>query len=105
MVEDIFISETKQTEYDEVGDFRTVRDVDAIAQAVTIAIIETVDLAAPSFDPEPIEEQRGRIQSVVQNHPWTREPVTVSVASKDTENNSITYRVTTRRLSLPVETI
>jgi len=105
MVEDIFISESKQTAYDAVGDWKTVRGRDAIAQAVTIAILETVDLSAPTFDAEEIESQRGSIERVVDTHPWTQSPVRVDVTERDTEKKRIEYRVVTPRVSLPVETI
>jgi len=104
MPTDFEIDENGQTEYDEVGDWGQVSGLDAVAQAVTIAIWEQADLSAPSFQSVAIEEQRGTIESVVRRHPWTQEPISVTIFEKDTDEQRITYRVTTTRTDTTIST-
>lgn len=101
---DIAIDKNRRTSYSVVGDYETVSGLNAVHQALFIAIYETVDMGTPSFVEDAIEEQRSDIESTVQSHPFSRDPVSVSVEEQDPENNQITYSVKTARIEFSTET-
>jgi hypothetical protein len=105
MAEDVFINKSLDTEWDEVGDIRTVYDEDGdarqIRQSISISVIEEVGLDAPSLIDEAIEEYRGDIEAAIANNPMSEPPYDVIVTDVDYDGESITFEATTSRVSVP----
>jgi len=99
-------------EWSETGDITLVDGADQIEQAIIIQLIETLPLRAPPPVAGEIERQRADIASVVRDADVTEPPVTVTVvdspldeqSSDDNSSISVTYRVQTNRVSLPITT-
>lgn len=104
MPEDFAIDSQRETSYTEVGDIESVEGVQAVKQAVFIAIYETVDMTPPAFEPDTIEEQRSAIETTVREHPYTVEPIAVTVISENTASEEITYQVQTNRIQFQTQT-
>lgn len=104
MSEDIKYNSQRVTEWDEVGDLKTVTSVDYIHQSIVTSILEGVDLSAPALTSTEIEEQRGAIQQAVQRNENTEPPISVDVDEINHRDQQITYQVRTRRVSVPITT-
>jgi len=86
------------------GDIQAVSDAEEIRQEIVIAIVENADLTTPPLTESALEIQRSSIEQAVRNSDRTLEPITVSVSTIDRENETVTYDVVTRRVSVPLST-
>jgi len=96
---DIYVDEHFDSEYDEVGDIRTVDGTEYVAQTTLIAIIEGVDETLSTLRPTDVESYRGAIESVVKDHHATSPPYSVTVQDVDHTNRTVTFSVETATAS------
>jgi len=102
MARDIRFTERFETEWNGRGDIDDVRGVEQIHQSIVISVVENVGLAAPTFSPTTIEEHRGDIEAAVERNEFTQSPINVEVETQDPEAQSITYTISTARVSVPI---
>ena len=102
---DIRLTESLGTEFDEIGDLRSISGNEMIGQAVMVSIIDNVDLAAPTLTDTRIEEQRASIEAAVRNNVFTDAPIRVVVDDIDYEAEQIDYIVDTAHVTLPISTL
>jgi hypothetical protein len=102
MPEDIYFDENFITEYDEVGDIRTVRDRAFVKQAVATSVIEYTPDTPVGFTPTAIEDRRSAIEEATRDNRFTEPPIAVTVEKKDQSTREVTFRVETNRVSFPI---
>ena len=102
MPEDIYFDANFVTEYDEVGDIRTVRDREFVKQAAATSVIEYTPDTPVGFTPTDIEDRRSAIEEATRNNQFTEPPIAVTVEKKDQSTRAVTFRVQTNRVSFPI---
>jgi hypothetical protein len=102
MPEDIYFDENFLTETDEVGDIRTVRDESFYEQTVTVSVVEDTPNTPVGFTPTALEDRRSAIESAVRDNQFTEPPITVTIAETNETTQTVTFEVTTSRVSLPI---
>jgi hypothetical protein len=106
MAEDIFINENRDTEWDEIGDIRTVtddpNDARQIRQSLAISVMEAVGLGAPTFSDNGIESYRGEIEDAIRSNPASEPPISVIVTNVNYDEQSITFEARTNRVTLEI---
>lgn len=106
MAEDIFISENLRTEWDEIGDLRTVEDEpnDAvqIRQSLAISVIEGVGLGAPSLDDTSLEAFRGAVERAIRDNPQSEPPVDAIITEVNHVEQFVELEARTNRVTLPI---
>jgi hypothetical protein len=102
MPEDIYFDENFLTETDKVGDIRTVRDESFYEQTVTVSVVEDTPNTPVGFTPTALEDRRSAIESAVRDNQFTEPPITVTIAETNETTQTVTFEVTTSRVSLPI---
>lgn len=92
---DIKVTESFKTEWDDVGDIATVRGDKYIQQCIIVGIVEGIGLTPSSLTPTDIEEHRGNIETSVENNHATSTPVDVDIVDISSDQQSVTYAVST----------
>jgi hypothetical protein len=104
MATDVELTEGLRTEWNEVGDLRTVTEKAGIKQSITISVLRLADRSTPALTNSEIEQQRSDIEDAVRADPLSEEPITVTVDEIDRDEQTITYAVSTRRVDVTVTT-
>lgn len=106
MAEDIFISESLRTEWDEIGDLRTVEDEEndaaQIRQSLAISVMEDVGFGAPSFDDTSLEAFRAEVERAIRNNPQSEPPIDAIITDVNHTEQVLELEASTRRVSLPI---
>lgn len=102
MPEDIYFNENFLTENDEVGDIRTVRGESFYEQTVTISVVEDTPNTPVGFTPTALEDRRSAIERAVRDNQFTEPPINVTIAETNPTTQTVTFTVTTSRVSFPL---
>lgn len=103
MIEDVFLTEDQQTEWDGNGDARVVTDDAYQRQSISIAAMQAYVNVDSALTPEVLEEFRGDVEQAVTENTYAEEPVTVEVADIDMDEDLVVFDITTANRSLSVE--